>query len=265
MSSYARIAVIDGFVDAVADMVCNENLNSIHEVGVFQHLAPAPELRTVAAAIRNDEGHLGLAQWSLNSLYVEGKKRLLADASDFRAASAMLLASSDYSSAWNTRKRCLLPDQVTDELRFNWLILTRSPKSAETWSHRSWVLRKFGFTSPCAQNELELAWIAASRAPNNYYAGVHRLRVVGKAPSECLLTELERSRKWLKTHVSDSSGWWYHRQLIGLLKTLGIASIATEVAYSSELFERYRESHQNVLIQWKWVSELQKATDRIAP
>lgn len=257
MSSYARIPLIDGFVDAIADFVCGTNLRSIQEIGVFQDLPPATEHRKVATAIRHDEGHLGLAQWSLTPLYVEGKKRLQADGSDFRAASATLLASPDYSTAWNVRKLKLVPNQVADELLFNSLILMRSPKSAETWAHRSWILRMFGCSSSQAQSELQLAWVAASRAPSNYYAGVHRLRVIHKTSEDFLLSELERSRTWLRTNISDSSGWWYHRQLVSKLTALGTAPFGSEVAYTSELYERYRETHQCVRIQWKWVTSLQ--------
>lgn len=259
MSSYAQIPLIDGYVDAIAELVCGENLRSIQEIGIFQDLPPDIEHRTVATAIRYDVSHLGLAQWSLTPLYVEGKKRLHADGSDFRAASAMLLASPDYSTAWNVRKRNLLLHQVADELLFNSLILMRSPKSAETWSHRSWVLRTFGCSSSQAQNELQLAWVAASRAPNNYYAGVHRHRVVQKPPKDFLLSELEHSRRWLRTNISDSSGWWYHRQLVRKLTALDSVPFDSEIAYSSELYERYRDTHQCVRVQWKWLTSLQNA------
>ncbi|KAI0562687.1 Geranylgeranyl transferase type-2 subunit alpha, partial [Gracilaria domingensis] len=127
-----------------------------------------------------------------------------------------LLCTPDNLTAWNARKACTKPETVLAELEFNRLMITRGPKSAESWSHRSWLIRTFLFPLKPEQvvTELQLAWFASSRKPHNYYAGVHRLRLLQWMTPAVKRNEQEKSRKWLRTHVSDSSGWWYHRTLL---------------------------------------------------
>lgn len=256
MSAYSHVTIIERYADAVADIVCGNKLMELKEIGIFFDVAPKPEYMTVEAAIRFDGKHLGLASWSLTPLYVEGRKQLLVDGTNFRAASAMLAAVPEYTSAWNVRKLSLSPDQVAAELQFSKLILMRSPKSSETWSHRSWVLRRFGCNTNQIKEELTIATTAASRETHNYYAGVHRLRVTAHAPDSVLLSELDFSRKWLRSHVSDSSAWWYHRHLLTSIQSTDPSPLKAELAFSAELFRRYRKEYQSVNIHWDWVMAL---------
>lgn len=260
MSSYAQTQLIDGFIDTVADIVCSQGLHNVKEIGVFQDIPPPPDERTIPKAIREENGHLGLAQWSLNALYIAGKKRLHSDPSDFRAASAMLLACPDFTTAWNVRKRRLVEPHVPDELHFNRLLLTRNPKSAETWAHRAWVLRKFEASSPRPDAELEIAWVAASRATSNYYAGVHRSQIVSKVAVTLLRAEHEQSLKWLRTHLSDSSGWWYHRQLVSLIRQSSPDVIDAELSFLSSVYETHLVANQCLQVQKKWLQKVQQAT-----
>lgn len=257
MSAYAHVSLIDGYLDAVADVVCGPGLLDLEEIGIFPEAPPPQSSRSVKSALQYDGKHLGLASWSLNALYIEGKKRICQNKNDFRAASAMLLAAPEYTTAWNIRKLELTPDGVSNELLFSKLLLLRSPKSAETWAHRSWVLNRYGCSAEQIPKELDVSTTAASRAPNNYYAGVHRLRIISTAHPKTILTELEKSRKWLRTHVSDSSGWWYHRLLVRRHTSTDLSVLSKEQAYSSELFSRYKDTHQNVCIHWKWLQNLQ--------
>lgn len=257
MSAYSHVALIDGYVDSIADIICGEQLMNLKEVGVFLDAAPTAEARTVEAAIRFDGSHLGIASWSLTPLYVEGKFRLLGDKTNIRVASAILLVAPEYTSAWNVRKSHLKPDQVSAELQFSKMVLLRSPKSAETWSHRSWVLNRFGCSFDQMVEELDITSTTASRVPHNYYAGVHRLKITAQAPRSILLSELGSSRKWLRSHVSDSSGWWYHRRLVEKLECTEPSAFDAEITFCSELVERYREQYQSINIHWRWLMVLQ--------
>lgn len=259
MSAYTAIHQIDGFIDTLTGMLCGEPLRSLREVGVFPDIPPSPTGRTVAAAIRADGQHLGLAQWSLNALYAEGRSRLQTDPCDLGAASAMLLASPDFTTAWAVRKRQLPAGGAADELHFTWLVLTRSPKSAESWSHRAWVVRTCGLSPRQAEAELALAWVAATRAASNYYAGVHRLRVVTSARGECIREEVGRSRKWLRTHAADSSGWWYHRQLIELVSGATAETVDAELEFVRGLRDPGQARSQCIEVQERWLLKLQQA------
>lgn len=256
MGSYKHICLVEGLVDAVAAVFCDKALESLEDVGVFYDGMPDAEDCTIATAIRNGERAFGIASWALSPLYVEGKMRLGADKTDIAAATAILVASPDYSTAWNVRKSALVPEMVGNELLFNALMLHRSPKSAESWAHRAWVIREFGCKQQQLQNELDLAWMTSSRAASNYYAGVHRLRIIEKLPSSTLLVELQQSRKWLRTHISDSSGWWYQRLLFARGKSLAIVHLDEEVDYCSKLMAQYGPSQQCIRIHEKWLGSM---------
>ncbi|CAH8251760.1 unnamed protein product [Arabidopsis lyrata] len=68
---------------------------------------------------------------------------------------AVLLLSSDFGTAWNARKLILSKkDQLsafTQELRLSGLILSNSPKSESTWSHRRWIIKMISLGFPTLQ------------------------------------------------------------------------------------------------------------------
>lgn len=253
------LSTIPGHIDALADLVCTDTLPSLKELGIF-HATPPPLPHTPAPALRLEHGNLGLASWSLTPLYLAAEHRLRQNRTDWRAASAALLVAPDFTTAWNVRKQYLNSLHVSEELSFSALVLSSSPKSSEAWAHRGWVLRVFGCSQSQAMEELELAWNMASRAKSNYYAGVHRFRVFRLCSNNFLGTEMERSQAWLQKNVGDSSGWWYHRQLIShLARHVGILAIATEYRFADQMYERYRKTHQCVTIHKEWLSTVTSA------
>ncbi|KAF2537694.1 hypothetical protein F2Q68_00020060 [Brassica cretica] len=60
---------------------------------------------------------------------------------------AVLLLSSDFGTAWNARKLILSKQNhhgvFMEELRLSRIILSNSPKSEPTWSHRRWIKDEF--------------------------------------------------------------------------------------------------------------------------
>lgn len=58
---------------------------------------------------------------------------------------ALLLLSSDFGTAWNSRKLVLSKKQdlsmFMDEFLLSALVLSYSPKSEQAWSHRRWVIK----------------------------------------------------------------------------------------------------------------------------
>lgn len=254
MVSRAGIQPVEGLVDAVANILCSAELENVEELGVFYALTPDPPARTVSAAIVMADNRLGVATWALPALYADGKRRLQASRADWRAASAILVAVPDFASAWAVRKARMCAEGVSLELAFAALILRRSPKSAETWSHRAWVLRRFGWTAERATVELGLARVAASMAASNYYAGVQRLRAVPHAPKDVLVQELAQNRMWLHKHVGDSSGWWYHRILLDRMSLLQSCDDREESFFVKDMALRYKATHECVRKHETWFS-----------
>ncbi|CAE5957061.1 unnamed protein product [Arabidopsis arenosa] len=99
---------------------------------------------------------------------------------------AVLLLSSDFGTAWNARKLILSKkDQLsafTNELRLSGLILSNSPKSESTWSHRRWIIKmisqRFSTPQEIITKESELVESIGERSKMNYRAWYHRCWLV---------------------------------------------------------------------------------------
>lgn len=242
MSKYKHIPIISNLLESIADIFCTHRLDAIKEVGIFRDSPPKDVSSALSQALRVIDGHVGLASWSLTPLYAECKSRLLADPDDIRAATALLAASPDYFTAWNCRKMHISRETAAQELTFCKLLLTRSPKSAETWAHRAWVIRAYGCD---IMDELAICWSTASRVPHNYYAGVHRLRMLPNMNVDVVRAEVAKAKKWLQIHVSDSSGWWYYRTLRARLTSLTADTNENDVWFE-EMQTRYKGRYQNI-------------------
>lgn len=271
---------IDSLITALSNHLSPPSLFEIEEVGIIKSVLPATETRTNASqALVKSDNHLGLYSWVLNALYVACKARLARPSSgrhvaDFlntdlqAAAAAMLTVNPDFLTAWNIRKSAFLcrdfPNKLQSELHFSYLILTRSPKSVDAWTHRNWVLAKSGISAKIdIEMEFKLGWMAASRAKANYYASVHRIRVLKQLCGDrhlgaVLEQELSNSRQWLGSHVTDSSGWAYHRFLLTQLQQRNLLDCDDEVEWFTKMEKSYSSEYQNVSTQNRWLSTLQK-------
>lgn len=249
----AHLEPVENLVDSLATLFQSPSLFAISEVGVFPCPNPDPSERLTSNAIQQTSSRVGLASWALNALYISAKRRLAENRCDVSAATAMLIASPDFLTAWNVRKAAFEPRDAEKELHFTMLVLTRNPKSAETWTHRHWVLRTLAFKHFSIEGELQLAWMAATRVSCNYYATVHRLRLLPLLTNEHLCRELEHSRKWLKTHVSDCSGWVYHRMLVQTLFQQKRLQRGEEDTWFRSMANCYASTHQNIGVHDRWV------------
>lgn len=250
----ARFPEVEGLAQHLYDLLQAPCLFNVEEVGVFNAVAPSPQDWRLQTAVQTTSQHVGLASWALNPLYLSCKRRLYKGSKDIVAATAMLIASPDFLTAWNVRKTVFRPGDLRAELHFSYLVLTRSPKCAEAWAHRHWLIRSVSPSCVHADAELRLAWLAASRTFSNYYATVHRIRFIPTLDIPILLSELCQSRLWLRTHVSDSSGWTYHRALVTRLLELQALVQNDEDGWFAEISRHYRSIHQNITTHARWLA-----------
>ncbi|EPS70946.1 hypothetical protein M569_03814, partial [Genlisea aurea] len=137
----------------------------------------------------------------------------------------LILLSSDHGTAWNSRKMIisknpLLP-VLMDELRLSALVLSHSPKSERTWSHRRWAIKiiagsHLGSVEEIASKESEFVKSIVERFKMNYRAWSHRCWIVSYMAYPQLLHEIEDSHGWSALHVADNS--CYHYRALLLLK-----------------------------------------------
>ncbi|KAF8401911.1 hypothetical protein HHK36_012861 [Tetracentron sinense] len=158
---------------------------------------------------------------------------------------ALLLLSSDFGTAWNSRKLVVSKrkffSMFMEELLLSALVLSYSPKSEHAWSHRRWAIKMIAGKCPSMQEivrkESELVEEIAEglgarfselskpvgsmflsfslqKSKMNYRAWNHRCWLVSYMTSGQVLDGLNNSRKWARLHVADNCCFHYRSQLM---------------------------------------------------
>ncbi|XP_034705638.1 uncharacterized protein LOC117929467 isoform X2 [Vitis riparia] len=99
---------------------------------------------------------------------------------------ALLLLSSDFGTAWNSRKLVLSKRQDLSMFMYEFLlsalVLSYSPKSEQAWSHRRWVIKmiagNYTYLQEVLGKESELVEKIAEKSKMNYRAWNHRCWLV---------------------------------------------------------------------------------------
>ncbi|PXF46252.1 hypothetical protein BWQ96_03908 [Gracilariopsis chorda] len=243
---------MDELVALIAQTFNSKDIFNLEEVGVIVEPRPREQAEVDPKnALQAKDGYIGIRSWVLPKLYKRSIARLVENREDIDASTSLLLTTPDNLTAWNARKAHTTRDNIATELEFSRLMLTRAPKSAESWSHRAWILREHAYPPSAEQMEIELqlAWFAASRSAHNYYAGVHRARLLPWLSESMAERERNKSRKWLQTHVTDASGWWYHRALRSAVSKDERSEDGAEQQWFHDMHGRYAQSSQNVAVQ----------------
>jgi protein prenyltransferase alpha subunit repeat containing protein 1 len=89
------------------------------------------------------------------------------------------------------------------ELQLSSLVLSKHPKSGETWAHRRWVLEMLELFD--RQGEIAICEKTAEIYAKNYYAWTHRRWIFGgkHITVEDFLKEIERVQSWIRSHISQ--------------------------------------------------------------
>ncbi|XP_023659021.2 protein prenyltransferase alpha subunit repeat-containing protein 1 [Paramormyrops kingsleyae] len=228
---------------------------NIDEIG----LIPCPEARYNRSPIVLVENKLGMESWCVKFLlpFVHNKLLLYRQRKQWLDREALiditctlLLLNPDFTTAWNVRKELAQCGVLNPErdLYLGKLVLTKFPKSPETWIHRRWVLQQVlrqcrpraaeqkepgevelggAQGSPpnerlrrVLRDEMKVCAEAAGRYPSNYNAWSHRIWVLqnlAKGNLKILYDELSSMKLWVSTHVSDHSGFHYRQFLMKAL------------------------------------------------
>ncbi|EDW30751.1 GL13386 [Drosophila persimilis] len=126
-----------------------------------------------------------------------------------------LLINPDVTTFWHIRRQLVQKNRlsINKELQFSALVLSIKPKSNEAFAYRRWL---YSFQSADAidwPNEISICERSADRCASNYHAWSHRQWVLRSGP--CLLqSELLRTEKFLRKHISDYSCYHYRQVLL---------------------------------------------------
>ncbi|EDW62706.1 protein prenyltransferase alpha subunit repeat-containing protein 1 [Drosophila virilis] len=127
-----------------------------------------------------------------------------------------LLINPDVTTFWHIRRQLVQKNRlsINKELQFSALVLSIKPKSNEAFAYRRWL---YSFQSADAidwPHEISICERAADRCSSNYHAWSHRQWVLQNAPC-LLLSELMRTEKFIRKHISDYSSYHYRQVLLG--------------------------------------------------
>ncbi|GMY20517.1 protein prenyltransferase alpha subunit repeat-containing protein 1-like isoform X2 [Fagus crenata] len=167
-----------------------------------------------------------------------------------KQSKAVLLLSSDFGTAWNSRKLVVTKKQdisvFLGELQLSALVLSCSPKCDQAWSHRRWVIKsiigKCSTLQEIVGKESELVEKIAERSKMNYRAWNHRCWLVSYMTGEQVLHELKKSRNWAGLHVADNCCFHYRRRLmLRILKDSICKQENASPGYSVEVYKLWKE------------------------
>ncbi|XP_016982526.1 protein prenyltransferase alpha subunit repeat-containing protein 1 [Drosophila rhopaloa] len=188
------------------------------------------------------EHNLGLESWCAQHVYDHAHRTLI---SHRRQSSAQqlrtlqqqqqsdslakylnvaLLINPDVTTFWHIRRQLVQKNRlsINKELQFSALVLSIKPKSNEAFAYRRWL---YSFQSADAidwPNEIGICERAADRCASNYHAWSHRQWILQSGP--CLIqSELLRTEKFMRKHISDYSCYHYRQVLLGRAYELNFA------------------------------------------
>ncbi|CAA6671758.1 unnamed protein product [Spirodela intermedia] len=158
-----------------------------------------------------------------------------------RHSKSLLLLCCDSGTAWNSRNHLGVyffyltfnySDTIQEvgdfgnpslsllmsELQLSTLILSYSPKSENSWSHRRWVIKHIervsGDLSDILGQESELVKRIAEKTKMNYRAWNHLCWLVSYMSRSQMLDELKFLRKWAELNVADNCCFQLRRRLM---------------------------------------------------
>ncbi|XP_016948837.1 protein prenyltransferase alpha subunit repeat-containing protein 1 [Drosophila biarmipes] len=188
------------------------------------------------------EHNLGLESWCAQHVYDHAHRTLIShrrqtsaqqlrtlqqqQQSDALAKylNVALLINPDVTTFWHIRRQLVQKNRlsINKELQFSALVLSIKPKSNEAFAYRRWL---YSFQSADAidwPNEIGICERAADRCASNYHAWSHRQWILQSGP--CLLqSELLRTEKFMRKHISDYSCYHYRQVLLGRAYELNFA------------------------------------------
>ncbi|XP_073242726.1 protein prenyltransferase alpha subunit repeat-containing protein 1-like [Porites lutea] len=180
---------------------------------------------------------LGIKSWCIKPLFlfaynklirsrIKGKKDCnLSVTESVQLSRAVLLVNAECYTAWNARKEMITSGvlNLVDDWKFSGVVLSKHPRSAETFSHRKWTIVQLEkhkgqgeFIQSYLRTELAITLRAAECYADNYTAWSHRAWLVDRFmydKKKKLFCELQGIRAWAESHISDNC-CFHHRQLL---------------------------------------------------
>ncbi|XP_029193206.2 protein prenyltransferase alpha subunit repeat-containing protein 1-like [Acropora millepora] len=191
------------------------------------------------------ENHkLGVKSWCIKPLFLfaynklirsrlKGRKHFsLTVTESVQLSRAVLLINAECYTAWNARKEMIASGVLSlrDDWKLSSVVLSKHPRSAETFSHRRWIIihleKQQGrgeFIQRYLKDELAIGLRAAECYADNYTAWSHRAWLVERYihdQKRKLSCELHTLRIWAERHVSDNCGFHYRQCLLKHLKSV---------------------------------------------
>jgi len=187
---------------------------------------------------------LGIKSWCIKPLFLfaynkfmrgrlKGKKDCnLSVTESIQLTRAVLLINAECHTAWNARKEMTSSGVLSlkDDWRFSGVVLSKHPRSAETFAHRRWIIIQLEkhkgqdeFIQHFLRNELATTLRAAEGYADNYTAWSHRAWVVEKFmhdKKKKLFCEFQTMRVWTERHISDNCGFHHQQFLLKHLKNV---------------------------------------------
>jgi hypothetical protein len=174
----------------------------------------------------------------------------------------LILLNPDDSKYWNFRKNLFKKyhinneEKLSAELRLSSHPLKLKPKSAEPFNHCRWLLANNSnvLNQQIIAGQLRMCEDSSESYKYNYYSWTYRSWLISNFPTFVTLREeLEWSRRWVESHISQFCGMNYRFNLLLIslknhhgedenIKDCWTQSIISEILFVCDLVLFYPES-----------------------
>uniref|UniRef100_A0A1B0AN92 Protein prenyltransferase alpha subunit repeat-containing protein 1 n=1 Tax=Glossina palpalis gambiensis TaxID=67801 RepID=A0A1B0AN92_9MUSC len=224
---------MDNDTDNEQEVLCEKIINDLHAVFIKDSAVSSFEiiptmLNRNKSPVIHVEHNLGLESWCAKHVYDHAHNMLMnikksaqqhqryLQENDvlLKYLNVALLINPDVTTFWHLRRQLVQKTRLkmNRELKFSVLVLSKKPKSSEAFAYRRWLFSFQSVESIDWHLEIGICERCADRSASNYHAWSHRQWILQNAPS-LLSSEIIRSEKFMRKHISDYSSYHY-RQLV---------------------------------------------------
>ena len=196
---------------------------NLKSISIIQHDEPLILEGQHLAISKNTFKALGLFSRQTFLTLSKQESSPIRDSTLDELSTVLIVLNPDDNKYWNYRKRLCQKcskhqsDNLDIELNLSSCSLKLKPKCAEPFNHARWLLTNYKeiVSEQTIISQLKMCEDSAELYKHNYYSWTHRLWLVKTfLNAELLEKELEWSKGWIESHISQFCGMNYRFNLL---------------------------------------------------
>ena len=200
-----------------------KTIPNLQSISIIQHDEPLILEGQHLAMSKKTFKQLGLFSRQTFLKFIKKESSPSRDSTLDELSTVLTVLNPDDNRYWNYRKRLCQKcsknqtDKLFLELKLSSCSLKLKPKCAEPFNHARWLLTNYKeiVSEQTIISQLKMCEDSAESYKHNYYSWIHRLWVLKTfLNTELLEKELEWSKGWIESHISQFCGMNYRFNLL---------------------------------------------------